>query len=62
MKYITGTFALNLSCKLETCGDWHCSGIQWNKVRIEDSETSFFGDYGIEKNKYVLPLDVLLKM
>lgn len=50
MKYITGIHALNLPCELETCGDWHQSGIQWNKPQIRESDGSFFGDYGIEIN------------
>ena len=50
MKYITGIHALNLPCKLDTCGDWHQSGIQWNIPQIRESKGSLFGDYGIELN------------
>ena len=48
MRYITGVHALNLPCSLLTSGDWHQSGIKWDKIRYNDSENSFFGDYGIE--------------
>ena len=50
MRYITGVHALNLPCSLETCGDWHCSALQWEKPNIRESEHSFFGDYGIEQD------------
>ena len=53
MKYITEVHALNLPCKLKTCGDWHTSAIQWERPHIRESEESFFGDYGIEKNKTI---------
>jgi len=49
MQYITEVYALNLPCSLATCGDWHCSALQWKKPRFRDSEDSFFGDYGIEQ-------------
>lgn len=48
MKYITGIHALNLPCSLTTCGDWHCSALQWEIPNFRESEDSFFGDYGIE--------------
>ena len=50
MKYISGIHALNLTCALETCGDWHQSAIQWENPRMKESAGSIFGDYGIEKN------------
>lgn len=53
MKYITGQFALNLPCSLETCGDWHTSALDWGKLRFSESDNSIFGDYGIEKCSYV---------
>jgi len=49
MQYITGIHALNLPCSLLTCGDWHCSALQWERPTFRDSEGSFFGDYGIER-------------
>ncbi len=57
MKYITGLHALNLPCKLETTGDWHCSSLDWENVTYEESQNSVFGDYGIEKNSHVFCLD-----
>lgn len=48
MKYITGQFALNLPCSLETCGDWHTSALDWSKLTLSESENSIFKDYGIE--------------
>ena len=53
MKYISGIHALNLRCSLQTCGDWHQSGIQWKMPTVRESSNSLFGDYGIEKNSYV---------
>lgn len=49
MKYITGQFALNLPCSLETCGDWHTSAMNWDRLRFAESDGSIFGDYGIEE-------------
>ena len=48
MLYITGIHALNLPCNLDTCGDWHQSGIQWDRPTFLKSDGSVFGDYGIE--------------
>lgn len=53
MKYISLIHALNLPCKLETSGDWHCSSLQWEKLNIFESSDSLWGDYGIEKNKQI---------
>lgn len=53
MKYISGIHALNLRCSLETCGDWHASGIQWKNLTVRESSDSVFGDYGIEDNSSV---------
>ncbi len=50
MLYITGIYALNLPCGLETCGDWHQSALKWDNPEIKESTGSFFGDYGIEKD------------
>ncbi len=49
MRYITGIHALNLSCELETTGDWHTSALKWEKIDIRDSEDSIFGEWGIKK-------------
>ena len=48
MRYITGIHALNLPCSLLTGGNWHQPALQWVKPRFRDSESSFFGEYGIE--------------
>lgn len=53
MKYVTLIHALNLPCKLETTGDWHCSALQWKKPNILESDESIWKDYGIEKNKEI---------
>lgn len=53
MLYISGIHALNLPCKLDTCGDWHKSAIQWEQLTIRDSNLSIFKNYGIEANKKI---------
>ena len=53
MLYISGMQALNLNCKLLTCGDWHQSSMNWSKLDLYDSEKSIFKDYGIEINNTV---------
>ena len=53
MKYITGIFALNIEDSLETCGDWHTSALDWNKIKLKESDDTIFGDYGIESNKTI---------
>ena len=53
MKYVTGIHGLNTDCSLETCGDWHQSGIQWDTLTIWESDGSILGDYGIEFNKKI---------
>jgi Uncharacterized conserved protein len=53
MLYVSGVHALNISCILETCGDWHQSAIQWKNIPLIESEESIYGDYGIELNKKV---------
>jgi hypothetical protein len=53
MKYITGLHALNLPCCLNTCGDWHASGIQWDKPDMADTDNSIYGLYGIEFEKQI---------
>ena len=54
MIYITGIHALNLPCKLDTCGDWHTTAIQWEKPIKRNSEDSVFKNFGIEANR-ILP-------
>ncbi len=53
MKYISLIHALNLPCRLETCGDWHTSALQWEKPHIMESEGSVWGEYGIETGKRI---------
>lgn len=51
MQYMSGIHALNTVCKLDTCGDWHASGIRWDNPLFLDSSESIWGNYGIESNK-----------
>lgn len=53
MKYVTKIHALNILCKLNTTGDWHWGGIQWDHPTIRESNGSFFGDYGLKQNKEI---------
>lgn len=53
MEYISGMYALNLTCDLETCGDWHTSALDWQKVYTMESNGSLFGNYGIESNRSI---------
>ena len=46
-------YQLDIPCSLETCGDLHCSSIQWERPHILESDNSLWGDYGIEKNKII---------
>lgn len=48
MLYVTGEHALNLPCSLDTCGDWHTSAMNWDRIQVAESEGSVFGDWGIE--------------
>ncbi len=53
MKYVTGIHALNIPCALDTSGDWHASALRWENISVLDSESSLFGDYGIEHDKKI---------
>lgn len=53
MKYVTGIFALNLPCSLDTCGDWHSCSINWDNVDIRESNNSILKDYGIKTNQSI---------
>ncbi len=57
MKYISGIFALNIPCSLDTTGDWHRSSLPWDKVDIKESDNSPLKAWGIEKNVYVRELN-----
>ena len=49
MKYISGTYSLNLICKtLGTPGDWHHSSLNWEQIPLYDSSSSIYGDFGID--------------
>lgn len=62
MLYLSGIHALNIECQLDTCGDWHQSGIQWNNLKLLDSKESIFADYGIEVNKKIPGHDKLFNV
>lgn len=53
MLYISGIHALNIENSLNTCGDWHCSSLNWGNVVLHDSDKSRFKDWGIEYNKHI---------
>jgi hypothetical protein len=53
MKYITGIHALNLTCGLDTCGDWHQSALAWKDIDIRDTKDSLLGEWGLEYNKSI---------
>ncbi len=57
MTYISGYYALNIPCSLDTTGDWHQSCLAWDKVELSDSQNSPLGEWGIEKDVYVYPLN-----
>lgn len=53
MKYLSGIYALNLPCELDTDGDWHASALDWDKIVLQESDLSVFGIYGIEEGKKI---------
>lgn len=53
MKYISLIHALNLSCKLDTFGDWHSTSLDWDNPKMLDTENSIWGEYGIEKSRTI---------
>lgn len=48
MDYLTGRYALNIPCKLNTTGDWHYCTLDWDNPLILNSDDSIFGNYGLE--------------
>ena len=50
MQYISGRYALNLPCSLDTSGDWHAASLDWEHLPLLHSEKNFYKDYGIEKH------------
>lgn len=57
MLYISGLYALNIPCALKTCGDWHYHSLNWNDIPLWSSEEGPWGDYGIERNKFIRGYD-----
>ncbi len=53
MKYVSGIHALNVTCQLNTMGDWHASALRWDNPCQYDTEDSVFKDYGIEYKKQI---------
>lgn len=53
MWYISGIHALNIEDSLETCGDWHTSALQWERIDLLDSDKTIFKDWGIETDKSI---------
>lgn len=50
MRYLTGMYALNTPCELNTTGDWHRCCFDWTKPEFAESKGSIWGDWGIERN------------
>lgn len=57
MEYISGIYALNLECELNTPGDWHQVALDWDEPFVLESSKSIYKDYGIEKNKNIVFLN-----
>lgn len=53
MEYVTGMQALNLTCGLDTDGDWHRSAIGWDRLDTKNTDSAFFGGYGIYMQDHV---------
>lgn len=53
MRYLSGIHALNLTCSLDTCGDWHKSALKWECLDWRESNGSLWGDYGLEENSNI---------
>lgn len=58
MKYISGVVALNIPCSLDTCGDWHRTSIDWKHIKLMESDGSYLGDWGIEKDIFIPELNI----
>ncbi|MCY3067579.1 hypothetical protein [Aerococcus mictus] len=56
MKYLTGIYAMNIPCDLDTSGDWHWAALNWDNADFKFSDNSFYGDYGISKEKISTPI------
>ena len=53
MKYLTGMFALNTPCPLDTTGDWHRLCYDWSNPEYAESDESLWGTYGIYFNENI---------
>ena len=53
MLYVSGLYALNLSCSLDTCGDWHHGALNWKNVLFLESADLPWGNKGIEHNRLI---------
>ena len=53
MIYLSGIHALNLPCRLNTCGDWHCSALKWKDLTLLNSDNSIYKEYGIEPDRTI---------
>ncbi len=56
MKYISGIFALNIPCSLDTTGDWHSSSLNRLKLTLNESDDSILKEKGIERDIYIREL------
>ena len=56
MQYITGHHALCCPCALNTPGNPHHLSVDWTYPATADTDTAFFKDYGIEKDR-IVPID-----
>lgn len=56
MQFITGLHALQCPCTLNTPGDTRHASVDWTYPALADTETAFFGDYGVETDKEVARL------
>lgn len=44
MKYISEIFALNITCSLETCGDWRTSDLNWDNLRFRETDGYIYSE------------------
>lgn len=58
MIYLTGMYALNTPCSLNTTGDWHRCCFDWTHPEYAESTGSIWGDYGIERNASIPMLGI----
>ncbi|KXB34333.1 hypothetical protein [Aerococcus christensenii] len=56
MRYLTGIYAFNIPCSLETSGDWHWGALNWKQADFKESTSSFYGNYGISQKPVSTPI------